>query len=243
MIEKNFFNESEIRAIVAETVATSIKFFIERGWVDKGWSPDVKLNFTPRGRRSWGGVKWDRRSGSVIPFVKLSLGHLVNVPNGWHVEYRSFANDTDIGTVKGDSIKAIRALVVHEMCHAVQYSGKVRAEGSAMRGRSDQNGHGALWKNLYRECRRNLVNDFGTFVYKVPSVTPEVTVKNKETKVKAAPRKNQKNVLSRDEAYARIRDWFACGMTRKQIIDRFVQVYGYKKGTATTYSYEAMKNI
>lgn len=129
----------------------AIAYAREQGWVDSKWNCAVKIDTSPRRSRSWGGQRYGK------PFVSLAIRpHL----NGVLTEYSSFKNDPEIGTVSGSVEKALAALTVHELAHAMQYSGnKTAMAGNSVEAKRDTHGHGALWRKIYRALRVNIVNN------------------------------------------------------------------------------------
>ena len=206
----------QISSLVLSTAEQCRQFFVDRGWVSPTWKPQVKISFSLKRKRSWGGSRYG------VPFVSLALNRFVGRDRASLYEYRSFAADPVIGSVLNDTERAVRALVMHEMCHAVQYSGgpEVRRQMAAQSA-ADVNshvGHGAVWKNLYRATRSELMD-------KTPTPTVELTAIATS------------HTLTRQQALRLIASRKADQIPNKQIIAELVNRYGYKKSTATTYVY------
>lgn len=144
--------ENEIKYLVRTTVAQCKHFFKCNGWIPDDWHPKVKLSFSQHRVRSWGGVRNNQ------PFISLALIKFANTTKATFHEYPSFAHDPEIGTIYEDTEKAVKALVIHEMCHALQHSQKQNLSASFNASSKDAKAHGSLWKNLYRHTRNTLVN-------------------------------------------------------------------------------------
>lgn len=205
----------EIQALVNATVKECTKLFKDNGWADRSWGVDVRMSFSSHRNRSWGGMRRGR------PFISLALLRYVGRVNADFIEYKSFNRDREIGSVMGDTTTAIRALVMHEMCHAIQYTGTNQMAASVgATGFGDRSGHGNLWKNLYRATRNALLGQPAK-IEPTYITTPVVTT----------------NTIQRGEALRLIRRWITAGVTKRNIINCLVCDYGFKKTTATTYTY------
>lgn len=216
-------NEREITALVNSTVKECREFFIKQGWATSSWNAKTKLSFSSARARSWGGM----RRGQ--PFISLALRHFLNTTDATFREYQSFQHDPQIGTVAGNTAKAIKALVIHEMSHAIQYSGTNEMAASVGASAFDSRGHGLLWKGLYRTTRNALLNGIETVI--VPQ--DEIVLSNAPIKL-GAPRQN---TMKRADALAWIREAKARGQSNRTIINTLVMVHRFKKTTATTYTY------
>lgn len=210
-------NEREIRALVKDTVKECREFFRQQGWCSAIWDVKVQMSFSGRRKASYGGV----RRGS--PFISLVLHPYVNKHNANFYEYRSFQHDDEIGNIEGNTQKAVRALVVHEMSHALQYSGAKDVIAASMNISSEVSvrGHGVFWKSIYRAARNALVNDDTTKAIKKPA------------KIVSAPA----HTMKRSAALAFIRDLKNQRWTNREIISCLVRHHYFKKTTATTYTY------
>lgn len=211
----------QVSAIVDQTVEQCTELFKSQGWASITWKADVKKAFSGRRNRSWGG----RRNGS--PFISLALIRYVGRSSEQSfIEYKSFQQDPEIGNVLDNTVNAIRALVIHEMCHAIQYTGSDKMAASAgiksLGWTGDAVGHGQLWKTLYRITRNALLNK-DVKVVEVSEIK-EVEVARTHT-------------MSRPNALYLIRSRKAAGVANKDIIAELVNRHGYKKTTATTYVY------
>lgn len=210
-------NEREMRNLVKDTVKECREFFRQQGWCSAIWDVKVEMSFSGRRKSSYGGV----RRG--IPFISLVLHPYVNKHYANFYEYRSFQYDKEIGNIEGNTEKAVRALVVHEMSHALQYSGAKDVIAASMNISSEVSvrGHGVFWKSIYRAARNALVNDETTRSIKKPAkvvTTPTHTMKRSAALSMIARLKRQ--------------DW-----SNKEIIYFLVTHHFFKKTTATTYTY------
>lgn len=214
-------NPKQIATLVHNTVHECNEFFVTQGWATKGWTPMVRISFSQHRNRSWGG----RRHGR--PFISLALRRFVGQDKADFNEYPSFRHDSEIGSVQGNTIKAIKALVVHEMCHAIQYSAPAQAFATGGIVTNDVKGHGTLWKTAYRLARNALVNHDN---HTLP-VTTKAPVQAKAVKAEAT------NTMKRQEALEWIRNLKSAGVTNRTIIEMLVDKYSFKRTTATTYTY------
>lgn len=189
----------------------------QQGWVDADWTCGLKIDPSRRRVRSWGG----QRNGK--PFISLAINsHLT----GRLTEYDSFKTDSDIGSVTGSVEKALAALTMHELAHAIQYSGDTTAiAGNSVEASNDRHGHGALWRKIYRELRVLFVNNVQWAPYsdqlsaEIHSVAQTVTFSRKQDAQRIA-------------LY-----WFRKGHRAPDIIKRLVKL-NVKKTTAAAYVYE-----
>jgi hypothetical protein len=212
-------NEREIKALVRSTVKECRQFFREQGWCSSTWDVKVTTSFAGRRNRSWGGA----RRG--VPFISLALSRYVSTTDSAFHEYRSFRYDKDIGTIVGNTTKAIKALVVHEMSHALQFSGSkdlIAASVGTDIKKNGVGGHGEFWKGIYRAARKALVNDDTVQILSKPVVVPGTLARN---------------TMKRAEALQWISDRKRHGWTNQEIIHHMVVRLAFKRTTATTYTY------
>ena len=215
--------KNEITAIIRDAFKQAVAFAKAEGWVRPNWTCDLRIDPSDRRTRSWGGT----RGGQ--PFISLAIASYVKGKE-YFVEYASYAADPVIGSVKGSVEKSLRALVMHELTHAFQFSGSVKAmAGSNQSAQIDVRGHGALFKQLYRQLRVKFVND----VVAAPVDYVDYTVTPVPQKVQEAP----EVTITRQEAFVMISKQFAAGTTASSII-RLLVNKGMKKTTATTYVYQ-----
>lgn len=198
----------------------------DRGWVDSAWTCDVKIDASPRRTRSWGGQRGRR------PFISLAVRpHL----NGTLVEYSSFRDDPEIGTVTGSVEKALAALTVHELAHAIQYSGNKDAiAGNSLEAKQDTGGHGVLWRKIYRALRKNFVNNKEWPLLGVGSYRDD---DGWSSDYYASCTFAHLRAPSRTEARQLAFEMFKRGCTASEII-RHLVAKSMKKTTASTYVYE-----
>lgn len=202
--------------LINKVCKEAIAYAREQGWVDSKWTCDVKIDTSPRRTRSWGGQR------GLRPFISLAIRpHM----NGTLVEYSSFKNDPEIGTVTGSVEKALAALTVHEIAHAMQYTGNKNAmAGNSVEAKRDTHGHGALWRKIYRALRNNIVNN------KEWAPVEKTTTNDVQLVLtSSAP--------SRAEARRLAYNMFKQGSTAGEII-RHLVAKSMKKTTASTYVYE-----
>lgn len=212
----------DITNLVHATVKECTNLFKANGWASSSWSVKVVASFSTHRNRSWGGT----RRGN--PFISLSLNKYVGTALANFVEYKSFARDPEIGSVMSNTVNAIRALVAHEMCHAIQFSG-TSGMAASVGALGDCRGHGMLWKSLYRIARKAIVNGNTKTVNELTSNVVQL--------VKSSPVQPATNTVKRAEALRLIATWKHYGYTRSSIIAKLVTEYGFKKTTATTYTY------
>lgn len=213
---------NQIQAIINEAVEDCTKHFKARGWASDNWKCDVRVDFSNSRNRSWGGQRRGR------PFISLAVGHYVGRDNADFIEYKSFRADSQIGSVKGNTARAIKALVIHEMCHAIQFSGTDRMSASfgVDKYSKDSRGHGYLWKSLYRISRSALLN---SSTVNVPAPIAQ-SVQSPIAQPAGA-------TMKRSDALEWIRESKRRGHSNKTIINTLVVVHNFKKTTATTYTY------
>lgn len=94
-------------------------------------------------RRSWGGLT--RKQKGKLQRPRITIAKRYAHASGQFQEYRSIAEDPEIGTFYSDlNADHVRAVVAHEMAHAADYWD------------GDQTGHGSEWRYRYRILRRAL---------------------------------------------------------------------------------------
>lgn len=147
----------EIEHFCLDTVA-AMRDFLRFKYMIPDFDVKVKLDFSDRRNRSWGG----RRNGRN--FISLCLkNHLSASENSVKmnfVEYATFNDDIIIGGIYyAHWKKAVSALIAHELAHAAQFShvGASVAAGNNYDS-NDSKGHGIVWKTIYASLRRVFVN-------------------------------------------------------------------------------------
>ena len=143
-------NQSEITDLIEETVESCTQFFKSKNWVRDDWECNIRYSFSPRRKTSWGGL-----SSKHEPRISLYLFKYLNTKKATFREYKAFSADPEIGTVYKNTEAAIRALVIHEMSHAVQQSSCRKRLGI-----KNDGPHGERWKMIYRETRNHLLNPY-----------------------------------------------------------------------------------
>lgn len=124
-----------------------------------GWKPTVKMDWSQNRTRSRGGVGGSGLYGEGA----ISLAMLRHTPEsgagpGTFAEYAHIARRKDIGTLEAsDWRQSVRALVAHEIAHAVQRTTEkhARRQGRMV---SRSKPHGAEWQAIYRLLRTACVN-------------------------------------------------------------------------------------
>jgi hypothetical protein len=116
-----------------------------------GFTLQVIIDHSPKRVTSRGGMY------AKGPGINLALNSFTRFkqPDGTYKfnEYPSFAKDPVIGSVIGSFDKCTKALVVHEIAHAVQfYYVKINDI-------KNDKPHGALFKRFYADLRKEFVNE------------------------------------------------------------------------------------
>jgi len=195
--------EATVKAFAIHTL-NEMEAFINKNEVFATKSFHMKkrvVSFSKNRKRSWGGIWFG--PGKLQYGVSLAVNrYLVTCTleqfatgNGRRsfYEYAHIANHEVIGScVNVHWQVALRALIAHEVAHALEHSGKVsetivsenfkhRAPVvSGQRGRVKRiKGHGKLWQFIYAELRKEFVN-----YYKVKDLTKAVVAAKKTRKQK-----------------------------------------------------------
>lgn len=135
----------EARALVHAT-AKKLLAALRRSKVydmDKSVTPAVKISFSLKRRRSYGGEKG----------ISLALGHWVRDGEIIFPEYAAFRGDPEIGRTSGDWQHVVAVLVAHEMAHWVQRSISI-AKPVGLNYRLP---HGAGFREIYRFLRKHAI--------------------------------------------------------------------------------------
>lgn len=147
----------EIEHFCLDTVTAMVEFLRVKYQIPD-FDVRVKLDFSDRRNRSWGG----RRNGRN--FISLCLkNHLAASENSVKmnfVEYSTFNDDIIIGGIYyAHWKKALSALIGHELAHAAQFSAVgVNIAAGNNYDTKDAKGHGIVWKTIYSGLRSNFVN-------------------------------------------------------------------------------------
>ena len=151
----------EIEHFCLNAIAEMVDFL--RFKYDYDFNVKVKLDFSNRRTRSWGG----RRNGNN--FISLSLKkYLTASENNRRVDFVEYATFNDHRTIGGIYYahwkNALLGLIAHELAHAAQFSdvGVNVAAGNKYDSR-DSRGHGVVWKKIYTGLRINFVNNVEPF--------------------------------------------------------------------------------
>lgn len=219
--------QHEIVSIVNDQVKETVEFWAREGWVSEEWIPSVRIDFLIYRSRSRGG-----RGGYGKDFISLETSRYLDGTLTGFKEYKRFEKDPEIGDVVDDRPRAIRTMVIHELCHALQYSKFSRAVAKmiGVEDPTQKKGHKLLWQTMYRLTRRALVN---------PQDTPQIdATAKKDKKVEVEPHNvyaSLKAPLKRKEAYEEIKKLLVIGYTRKQARAYLTVVHGMNQSTATVY--------
>ena len=140
---KEIITDLDIDAIVNEVIEAAVELGLPR----KPATFKRRFQWTVnRGRRSHGGMDWETNR----PVIDIAPGW-VNGQRTHLGEYARIAADPEIGSIGGCPIIATRALVCHEVAHALDFwnwhCGKHRDRRPIP--------HGSEWRFLYRQLRRH----------------------------------------------------------------------------------------
>lgn len=109
--------------------------------------------------RAYGGVR-PGRTGHPVPYIAMGKAyqsiHSCDHPGKFR-EYRRIQHDPEIGSYEGKGFECTRALVCHEVAHAITYWNwnlrfTERLPDQSLRARPKP--HGNEWRALYRALRR-----------------------------------------------------------------------------------------
>lgn len=154
-------SEMTVVEIFALGTAREMVRFIRETYKSDEFYINIRLDFSPRRKRSWGGV----RNG--VGFISLAMHRYAeaqkNKKSISFEEYSSFSNDKVIGSVICANWKhSLAALIAHEIAHAVQFSGvKTAVNASCNLGENStayKEKHGIVWKKVYSLLREQYVN-------------------------------------------------------------------------------------
>ena len=116
------------------------------------------------GRCSYGGL--ERHSTEKIPYFNLTFVDLLSYKDddvGTYCEYEDLAHDTVIGDIDCDWKTWVRALVAHELAHAIDHACCYTTPTHArkpirMQDAIANSTHGQRWQHIYRLLRKQFVN-------------------------------------------------------------------------------------
>lgn len=157
-------NEKQIVRSTVQAACNAMVPAIRQKIGDNTWTPNISVSFSERRRRSYGGVKYYKKDREYKPWMSLAAIYFLENNSDCFHEYSEFADDREIGNlpVGASREQCIWALVAHELAHCVQWSliTKVFSRSSIKyaHGDDDDRGHGALWKEVYRDLRVNFIN-------------------------------------------------------------------------------------
>ena len=216
---------NQVKAIVEKAFNEMVKHLRVRLDVPS-WNPKLGISFSQHRRRSWGGV---RRNS---PFVSMNLFAWIGFRRGEFREYASFKHDPVIGGIKDCTREqGLRCLIAHELAHAAQYSIIVGIKGSKCfaHGGIDDRGHGALWKQIYRDLRVNFCNG---------ETRMETAVQTQPKQTVAKPVK-EKKLTNRTKAFEIVNA--NPGKTNSEFVALVMEALKVSKANAYTYVYHARK--
>ena len=147
----------EIEHFCLDNVAAMVEFLRVKYQIPD-FDVRVKMDFSSRRNRSWGGRRNGKNFISLCLKNYLTMSEIGTKMN--FVEYASFNDDIIIGGIYYTHWKkALSALIAHELAHAAQFSdvGGTIAAGNNYDSK-DSRGHGIVWKKIYMGLRRNFVN-------------------------------------------------------------------------------------
>jgi len=227
-----------VRSIVHDACSAMVPA-IRKKIGDESWTPTVSISFSERRRRSYGGVRYYKKQWEYKPWMSLAgIYFLENNSDCFH-EYSEFADDREIGNLPTGAPReqCIWALVAHELAHCVQWSliTKVVSRSSTKyaHGDDDDRGHGALWKEIYRDLRVNFINGGVKMAAVVQNQTEVVSM----TGIKAP---KEKRVTNR----SRVNEIFEANKDKKtsDIVALVMQDLQISKSYAYTYVYLARRD-
>lgn len=230
-------NEKKIVRSIVHDACESMVPLIRKKIGDDSWTPNVSVSFSERRRRSYGGVKFYKKDKQYKPWMSLAGIYFLENDNVGFTEYAEFADDREIGNLPADAPReqCIWALVAHELAHCVQWSliTKVFSHSKYAHGDDDDRGHGALWKEVYRDLRVNFING---------GVKMEAAVQNQTDVIKMTGVKapKEKRVTNR----SRVNAIFEANKDKKtsDIVALVMEDLKISKSYAYTYVYLARKD-
>ena len=249
-------DRKEVYELMLETVKQTEDFFKSKGIVGASFSVKTRTTFGDPEKyfHACGGT--DRQG---YPMIRANLGYALGSDTRTFYEYRSFAKDPQIGTVFNNTRRAVQALVIHEVCHAVVWcahnasrvltSPKAAAVNieqvcyayGSSHNNLDTTPHGGLWKFFYRQARNYIMENKSTdavaILNDVIKVENEQPVVIKLKKVKTPKVKAPKTPSGRQQAFNIIRVELAKGTKRADIVKMIVTELNIKPATAAVYTY------
>lgn len=174
VITNTFTRKEEIKYIVGNTIIDCALALMENEQIDD-WMIGVikqsarellegslRLDYSPNRRSSRGGI----RNGKAM--MSLALNCFVTWSDDrlkFFNEYRSFANDPQIGSMNFDDWKgSLRCLVAHEFAHVIQFAfWSAKDEDNNYRLSNKERSimrppHGHGFRNIYRILRTRVIN-------------------------------------------------------------------------------------
>jgi hypothetical protein len=151
----------EAEAVVRSTMADLMETIRSSCYADRlpaNWAPSVKMDWSENRSRSRGGAGGKglyEDGGLSLAMRRRVPADGVGVGPFEFIEYASIARRSDIGTLKSDDWRdCLRALVAHELAHAVQRSiERTARKAKAPSDPSLRKPHGVGWQRIYALLR------------------------------------------------------------------------------------------
>lgn len=133
-----------------------------RGGIFKGWVYGIKISLSDR---YFDPMKYHKEE--ILPYTYRHSDRQWNKAKRsvekygfvYHPEYVSFDHDSEIGGIYTNNAElAIRKVVVHELSHCLVYWNHNQQYGIGTR--KYPTPHGVVWKSIYRDLRKLLVNPY-----------------------------------------------------------------------------------
>jgi len=132
-----------------------------RGGVFKGWVYGININLSDR---YFDPMRYHKEEIKPYTYThayrqwnkaKTSVDRCGFV---YHPEYISFDHDSEIGGIyTNDPELAIKKVIAHELAHCLVYWNHNQRYGRAVK--KYPTPHGVVWKSIYRDLRRLLINN------------------------------------------------------------------------------------
>lgn len=156
---------SEAEALVYETTKLCARVARRKSSelsLPSDWKPRVKISWSRGRSRSRGGRISSTHTYGHHGGISLVMHRYVPVSGdggGTFSEYKMFADDPTIGAFQSDDWRdAVKALVAHEVAHAIQYWIFAHKPGGRHRRIDYKTAHGQGFRMIYALLRGELVN-------------------------------------------------------------------------------------
>lgn len=161
-------NKNIVVQFANEEIARQVKFCKSKFDLDEDWHPYVKLSCYSKTKASQAG-----RNILEKPFMCLELASFCDNVTGF-LEYDAYTNNMLIGSFKStDWETCLRALISHELSHCIQYTisysktslrdsttAAVAFHGLGEFHEGQTEAHGKFFQSIYRELRKEFVNQY-----------------------------------------------------------------------------------